>query len=93
MLRDPCPRSGPLRSTLLWSEPQARAGGGSKEIRMLAKAGRSWRALRATLRNTKSENVGWGCPHCRKILPGTMQRWDGGKEGGGLMQAASHGGP
>lgn len=36
---------------------------------------------------------GEGCPRCRKILPGTMQRWDGGKEGGGLMQAASHDGP
>lgn len=36
---------------------------------------------------------GEGCPHCRKILPGTMQRWDRGKEGGGLTQAASQDGP
>ena len=56
-LRVPCPHSGPQRSTLLWSEPQAWAGGGSQEIRLLAKAGRSPRALWATRRNTKSERV------------------------------------
>lgn len=75
-LRVPCPRSGPLRSTLLGSEPQAYAGGGSQEIRLLAQAGRSPRALRATPRTQRQK----GCPCCRKILLGTMQRRDGGKK-------------